>query len=233
MESVLIKTVPGYKFYSDGRIWSEKKKDFMVGDNGKDGYNRVKINGVRKHRSYWIALAFIPNTDNLPEVNHRDENKLNDRVRNLEWCTSKYNCNYGTRNKRIAEKQNIPVFQYSLDGEKISGYASATEAARILGVAQSAICNCCKGKSKALKGNQWSYVDAERIAPIKPRYERSALSQGTPIRQLDLNRNLIREWATVSEAARALNASSGSICSALRGRYKTAYGCIWEYVTPN
>lgn len=47
-----------------------------------------------------IALGFIPNPDNLPQVNHKDENKLNNNVDNLEWCTNIYNANYGTRTQR-------------------------------------------------------------------------------------------------------------------------------------
>ena len=50
-----------------------------------------------------VAIAFLPNPDNLPEVNHRDEDKINNSVENLEWCDGKYNVNYGTRNDRIRD----------------------------------------------------------------------------------------------------------------------------------
>lgn len=50
-----------------------------------------------------VAIAFIPNPDNLPHINHKDENKLNNNPNNLEWCDNSYNNNYGTRNKRIAK----------------------------------------------------------------------------------------------------------------------------------
>ena len=167
MKSILIKTVPGYKFYSDGRIWSEHKKDFMVGDNCSDGYNRVKVNGVRKHRSYWIALAFIPNPDNLPEVNHIDENKMNDSVRNLEWCDKKYNCNYGTRNKRIKEKQlnrkdhSKVVEQLTFDGELVATYPSTQEAQRQTGFCRVSISYCCLGKSKQAYGYIWRFKEPQ------------------------------------------------------------------------
>ena len=60
-----------------------------------------------------VAMAFIPNPNNLPYVNHKDENPLNNHVDNLEWCTAKYNCNYGTRNSKICnctsfKKGHIP-----------------------------------------------------------------------------------------------------------------------------
>lgn len=61
-----------------------------------------KITWFRLHRL--VAEAFIPNPDSLPLVNHKDENPLNNKVSNLEWCTYKHNNNYGTRNKRISEK---------------------------------------------------------------------------------------------------------------------------------
>lgn len=53
-----------------------------------------------------VAQTFIPNPNNLPYVNHKDENKLNNCVDNLEWCTALYNNNYGTRNKRISDTKN-------------------------------------------------------------------------------------------------------------------------------
>ena len=77
----------------------------------KYGYKRVGLykNGKSKFYSVHrlVALHFLPNPNNLPQVNHKDENKENNRVDNLEWCDSKYNNNYGTRNKRIGEKTSV------------------------------------------------------------------------------------------------------------------------------
>jgi len=56
-----------------------------------------------------VAEAFIPNPDNLPEVNHKDENKMNNCVDNLEWCTTRYNLNYGTRNERIGKSNSLSL----------------------------------------------------------------------------------------------------------------------------
>ena len=75
--------------------------------NNKHGYAYVGLHLEGKTKNYYIhrlvAIAFIPNPDNLPEVNHRDENKENNTVENLEWCDRAYNCNYGTHNKRISD----------------------------------------------------------------------------------------------------------------------------------
>ena len=71
------------------------------------GYLIVGLHSNGKKKTYLVhrlvAPAFIPNPDNLPQVNHRDEDKTNNRVENLEWCDSKYNLSYGTRNIRIRE----------------------------------------------------------------------------------------------------------------------------------
>lgn len=68
------------------------------------GYLRVHYKGICEYVHRLVAIAFIANLENLPQVNHKDENKLNNCVDNLEWCTPKYNCNYGTRNIRQSQK---------------------------------------------------------------------------------------------------------------------------------
>mgnify|MGYP001851925503 CR=1 FL=1 len=64
------------------------------------GYRRVHHKGVCEYVHRLVATLFVDNPENLPEVNHKDENKLNNTADNLEWCTHRYNCNYGTRNLR-------------------------------------------------------------------------------------------------------------------------------------
>lgn len=76
---------------------------YLVVNLYKDG----KMKSFKIHRL--VAKAFIPNPDNLPEVNHKDENKFNNVVDNLEWCTTKYNINYGTAISRSSKTRSLPV----------------------------------------------------------------------------------------------------------------------------
>ena len=141
------------------------KERLLKSNQYTNGYLCVMLcNNTRKHYSIHrlVADAFIHNPDNLPCVNHKDENKHNNHVDNLEWCTYEYNSNYGSRNERIRETQlNDPktskkVYQYTLDGEFVREWESTKECARN-GFNQGNIASCCRGKIKTHRGYIWSY----------------------------------------------------------------------------
>lgn len=112
MSDAIMKPIPGYPHYmatEDGRIWSNRAQKFMSQQTVL-GYKKVKVyendepKMVFVHRL--VAYAFLQNPSNLPCINHKDENKANNHVGNLEWCTVKYNNNYGTRNERIGANRS-------------------------------------------------------------------------------------------------------------------------------
>ena len=157
-----------------------RKEQIKRQSNDCDGYLIVtlckegKIKNYRVHRL--VAEAFIPNPNNYPQVNHKDENKQNNFVwvnedgtvdlekSNLEWCTNKYNVTYGTGIKRRSTKRinckvlSKQIAQYSLEGELIKIWPSAMEVKRQLGYSNSVICNCCAGRNKTSYGYKWKKV---------------------------------------------------------------------------
>ena len=96
-------------------------------------------------------------------MNHKDEDKTNNTVDNLEWCTHEYNVNYGTRNKKVAEKLSKPVLQYTLDGEFVKEYISLMECYRKNGFNCSNISKCCRKLEhyKSAYGYIWRYKNEE------------------------------------------------------------------------
>ncbi len=122
-----------------------------------------KMKTIKLHRL--VAKMFIPNPNNLPEVNHKNEIKTDNRAENLEWCTREYNCNYGTGNERSGRNRinhpakSKPVSQYNLSCEFVAWYPSMNEARRQTGVKD--ICSCCRGKLKSAGGFIWRYENRD------------------------------------------------------------------------
>lgn len=120
------------------------------------------VHQLKVHRI--VAMAFIPNPNGYKEVNHKDENKLNNEVSNLEWCDRKYNANYGTaiergRVKRLNRKDTSkPVKQHSLDGVLVNVFPSCMEAQRITGVDHASIARCCYKRNKTAGGFLWEFA---------------------------------------------------------------------------
>ena len=134
------------------------KEKILEGYPDKDGYLYVNLCKDGKGKQCMIhrlvAMAFIPNPDNLPEVNHKDENPKNNRVENLEWCSRQYNVDYSL------SKAVIGI-------DKVSGlileFPSTREAERQTGISKGNICDCLKGRQKSAGGYTWHYVESEEV----------------------------------------------------------------------
>lgn len=141
------------------------KEEFMSQNNNGRGYLFTRLyvdgKGINKYIHRLVAEAFIPNPENLPEVNHKSENKYDNSVENLEWATHKDNCNYGTRTQRSAENHSKPINQYDLHGNFIKSWNSATEIERVLNLSSSNISKCCRDVTKTAYGFIWRYVNEE------------------------------------------------------------------------
>ena len=135
---------------------------------GKDGYYKVILSkdgivtNFPVHRL--VALTFIPNPNNLPIVNHKDENKLNNNVDNLEWCTYEYNTNYGTCKERISQtmsqvKEHPVIMCDKITHEPIKEFSSIKVAAKELGSPNSYSCiwRVIKGERKSALNYWWKY----------------------------------------------------------------------------
>lgn len=152
-----MRTIKGYDgLYAvtkSGEVYSYRSGKFLKQTVDSNGYLKVNLckDGAKKthlvHRL--VAEAFIPNPDNLPCINHVSENKLNNRVENLEYCSHAYNNAYGTRITRIQRA----VYCHELN--KLFG--SIRDAAKELGADASKIVKVCNGKLKSTHGYTFSY----------------------------------------------------------------------------
>jgi hypothetical protein len=118
----------------------------------KDGLKTGKL----CHRL--VGEAFIPNPYSFSQINHKDENKENNSVENLEWCDARYNVNYGTRNIRNSITTGKPVIQMDIDGNAIKTWHSQGVAAKSLGIFQGNISSCCSGRLNETGGYRWKFA---------------------------------------------------------------------------
>ncbi len=147
-----------YAITSCGKVWSYKRKKFLKPIRNHKGYERVSLSTNKAGKNFpihkLVATAYIPNPNNFPQINHKDENKENNSVNNLEWCTNKYNSNYGTRNIRMARAKWRKVLCIELN--RIFDSEKQAEAELKIGVSR--ISECCSGKNKTAVGYHWKYV---------------------------------------------------------------------------
>lgn len=250
--------IPGFPFYqaSDkGRIRSVKRIN-----RGRKFGKVLTPRLLWQNKPYWgvsircneknvhigihrlVAIAFLSNPHNLPVVNHKDENPSNNCVENLEWCTQKYNCNYGTRIDRIKANmpQNKAVYQTSMDGVIVAEFPTIQEAARQTGICAGHICDVCKGNREFANGYKWRYVDETLYASaqeaLKVKTEKSKesrkqkfIEKSRRVAQYDLKGNLLKIWRGMREIMEEFGYVRPSIINCCNGKTLQAYGYIWKY----
>lgn len=160
-----------YKISNLGRVYSLKKDAVMKYKHNNRKYAQITLTKDGKQHYFLVhrlvAMHFIDNPDNLPQVNHKDENKENNAASNLEWCTNKYNALYGTRIERTKNNKDYlksredmkrKVKGTSFDGE-VEVKLNSIKSARSLGFNTKKIIDCCQGKCEMYKGFKWEYID--------------------------------------------------------------------------
>lgn len=160
-----VRSLDRYVTHSRGVVKYIRKGCVLKQNTDKGGYKYVglykdgKVKYIKVHRL--VAQVFLHNPDNLPEVNHIDENKSNNRVDNIEWCSHKQNCNHGTRNERMSKNKlnyqsySKPVLQYTKDGQFVAEYPSIAEAERNIKLTN--IQSVLNGNRKTAGGYIWKY----------------------------------------------------------------------------
>lgn len=150
------KEIVGYENHTideNGLVFNKKKNKYIKSYKKKYGYPAINLSSNGKSKYFLIhrlvAMAFIPNPNNYKEINHKDENPNNPNVNNLEWCTRKYNNNYGTRLSKISRKVMCV--------ETKEVFYSIREAERKTRIKAPAICMVCNGKRRTAGGFRWKF----------------------------------------------------------------------------
>lgn len=175
---IMLEEYPKYLIYPDGRVYSMHRNKFLKQSKKKTGYLAVSILNSKKEEKTMsvhrlVAIAYVPNPDNKPQVNHKDGDKTNNNYLNLEWVTASENQKHAYKNnlntfseidrinlKIIQENRKRPVFKIDKNTNRIlCGYNSIKEAGAQNHIDYKLIHAVCKGKQKTTYGHKWAYKE--------------------------------------------------------------------------
>ena len=237
-----------YKVNQWGEIWSEYSHKKLKYSISSDGYKQYNLHKNKKafimtaHKA--VALAFVPNPNNLPVVNHKDENKLNCFYENLEWCSVSYNNSYNNKAKKAMLPYSKTIYQYDKNGVLINTYHSTKEAVRNIGCNYDVLAACCKKKKlhgknvRTVKGYIFSYCEMskeeviEHFKVTKNNQGRFLKEKSKQVQQLTTDDFVVQSYPSCCDAERETGFSRTQISRAARG-YEKGYVCHgykWRYI---
>ena len=235
-----------YQVSNFGRIKRKERTDsnnrthkerIMSPSMYSNGYMNVELRMNNKKRRTsvhrLVAEAFIDNPLNLPQINHKDENKANNHVSNLEWCTAQYNIRYndGVKRRRNTAilKSNV-VCKYNMKGEFIEKFDCATDAAISVNGKCSEIVSCCHHRPHSLsyKGYMWRFLSECSCNKIEP-YKIKRNYRCRKVGQYTLDGDFIQYFYSVQKAAEYTNATPSNIRRCCKGITKSCMGFKWRF----
>ena len=244
----LWKWIPGYEGYymasTHGRIksvdryvgYKKSGQRLMKGkilkqSTDKGGYKIVQLNKNGKEKLFTVhrlvAQVFLENSSNLPQVNHKDENKQNNNVDNLEWISPKDNMNYGTRNERMSNSLKGRTFteEHRKNISKVRKGKHHTEEAK------KKISKSLKGKNNPNYGKQFTEEHKKKLSENHADYKGKKNPNAKPVLMFTLDGEFIRKFDCVRDANEYLgkDRDRDNISKCARGGSKTAWGYIWKY----
>ena len=218
-----------YYITEDGKCYNDKTKKYLQGQISNSGYlnYNLSLTPQIKKRYYahrLVAQNYLQNPNNLPEVNHKDGNKLNNNVENLEWVSSSENIKHSY--ELSLNPNQIKVYQFDTNLNLINVYKSIAEAGRN-GFSTSSIGQEIHKKQKTLtNGYYWNDSDSKDFDIMITK--NTGLSSG--VYQLDLNDNIIATYSSMGKAAQAVGGSHSHISECCRGKIKTYKGYKWQKI---
>lgn len=235
-----------YQVSSFGKVYSNYTHKNLSQGTHKDGYKFVTLRKNCKQKCMLVhrlvAEAFIPNPNNFPFINHKDETPSNNNVNNLEWCTCQYNNTYNDAHIKRGKKLGRTVYAYDKDGNLIGKYFSGREAGRKNNTSSGAVTHVCNGDYGVANNILFSYNELSKqevIENFKVNKKKKTANENIglwskenaskAVNQYDLNNNFIQSFPSAREAGRQLGFSPSLIAGVCRGEHKQSHGYKFKY----